>query len=277
MKTMQMVSVCVVMALALAAGARADTMTLQQGLNGYAGCEDTLLLRGLGDPGVDGFKNYGGDDDFYMGRVPWTEAARPGLIRFNDIAGSGANQVPAGMVITNATLRMKTKSASTTYRTRVFAMLTDWVEGSDPGSAGAQPEAGASCFFVRRYRSDGDYASHPEDAWGTAGTVEDGPVRNVDYDFDHEVAHADNPGANVWMEFDITTVVQSWYDGTLANYGLYGFNNNTGTEARFWSSEDNVDGGARRPQLVLTYEPVPEPSMIALLAVGLPWLIKRRN
>ena len=269
MKTMQMIRVCVVMVLALAVWAGADTMTLQQGLNGYAGCEDTLILK------ANGYANYGGDDDFYMGRVPWVDSARGGLIRFNDLFGSGANQVPAGMTITGANLRMYTKSASTSYYTRIFVMWTDWVEGNDPGSAGAMPEEGASCHNVRRYRTDGDYAGHPEDAWGTGGVVEAGPVRNVDFDFSHEVTHTDNPGANVWMEFDVLSAVQSWYDGSLTNYGLYGFNNNTGTESRFYSSE--YTDPALRPQLVLTYEPVPEPSMIALLAVGLPWLMKRRK
>jgi hypothetical protein len=269
MKTMRIFCIGVVMVLALSAVGHADILTLQQGLNGYAGCEDTLILKS------NGYANFGGDDDFYMGRVPWVAEARGGLIRFNDIAGSGVNQVPAGMVISDATLRMKTKSASTSYVTRLFTMWTDWAEGSDPGSAGAMPEVGASCHNVRYYRADGDYAGNQGDAWGTGGVVEDGPVRNIDYDFDHEVTRTDNPGADVWMEFDITSAVQSWYDGSQANYGLYGFNNNTGTESRFWSSEDLVDGGARRPELVITYELVPEPMSMMLLMVSMPWLIKR--
>ena len=364
-----------------------NTYTFQQGLDGYAGCEDTLLLRS------NGFANFGGDDDFYMGRVPWVESARGGLIRFNDIFGAGAAQVPSTAEITNATLYMYTKSASTSYYTRIFAMWSDWVEGHDPGSAGAMPEEGASCHYARRYRSDFDYAAHPEDAWGTDGggatvavfqqgfngytgcedtvmhgntaanednnfgadddfymgtyptsssargglirfnnlfgtdpcqvpTTEpilkatlrlhtksastlgyvrlypmwtdwvegdsynvpeegaschnarhyrsdgdyatypadgwgtdgiehDGPVKLVDYP-DAYVATCDNAGAGVWMEFDITTTVQDWQDGTLTNYGLYGYCNSSSYEARFWSSEYDVDP-CLRPQLVIVY------------------------
>ena len=216
--------------------------TFQQHVNGYAGCEDAGISANYKD------YNYGALDNFTM-RNPISGVYPPALIQFNEVFGTEPDQVPTDATITSAVLRLHVKAATVPGNIRLYPMYSDWVEGDSDTAI----EEGASCYNARRYRSDGDYANHPEDAWGTDGAVHDGPVRYVDYPNAY-VALVDMQAAGTWMEFDITETVQDWQDGTLANNGLYGYSNSASYYASFWSSEygENTDDESLRPQLVVT-------------------------
>ena len=95
--------VCLMAALLLcvaAVSAEASTIvSFQDGFNDYDGTADTLIKTQYSAR----YKNYGA--------YGWTAAATPdahfeaGFIRFDDIFGAGASQVPAGQTIVSATLQ----------------------------------------------------------------------------------------------------------------------------------------------------------------------------
>ncbi|MBZ5641119.1 MAG: DNRLRE domain-containing protein, partial [Acidobacteriia bacterium] len=91
------------LALALAAGpAVATTVTFRQGENGYAGAHDTYIQQNPSSAGNNNGAllalNWDGDDPNGTGYDVYT------LIRFDDIFGAGAGQIPVGAQITSATL-----------------------------------------------------------------------------------------------------------------------------------------------------------------------------
>lgn len=82
-------------------------------------------------------------------------------------------------------------------------------------------------------------------------------------------ASAQASGTNaVWVEWDITTLVQDWMGGTRANYGVTIFapDGGDGGYQRFVSSNDQA---AAQFQPYIRGQLVPEPSAAALIALGL--------
>jgi len=88
---------------------------------------------------------------------------------------------------------------------------------------------------------------------------EDTVTYNTQPDFDAPPsATASWPVMETWHTVDITGLVQSWVDGSVANYGVYGWcEDTTGTcDAEFESSNDDYE--AYRPKLVVDYTPAVE-------------------
>lgn len=77
--------------------AGADTVVIQEGLNGYAGTVDTYIKGGLptSTHGSEAVVEWDGDD---LGGQDF------GLLRFDNIFGAGPNQIPSGAVVSSATL-----------------------------------------------------------------------------------------------------------------------------------------------------------------------------
>jgi hypothetical protein len=97
----------------------------QEGLNGYAGTHDTEIQSAFADtPGG----STGSPD---AGAVNVDNADQGGiaraLLRFDNIFGNGAAQIPFGAVISNATLTVGTSDLGT-VPVLVFRMLVDWSE-----------------------------------------------------------------------------------------------------------------------------------------------------
>ncbi len=65
-------------------------------------------------------------------------------------------------------------------------------------------------------------------------------------------------GADVWYDWNLTSLVQAWVDGTYANYGLMliGEEGVAGSHKNFWSS-DYVNNPSLRPKLIVTYSQPP--------------------
>jgi hypothetical protein len=61
------------------------------------------------------------------------------------------------------------------------------------------------------------------------------------------------PGVQEWISIDVTDFVESWYTGTVLNYGLFGhYLETTGNCcAGFYSS--NYPNESLRPYMVITY------------------------
>lgn len=72
------------------------TVTIRQGLNGYSGVQDTMVQQGAATT------NAGASTT--MDVVGGTTAVKQGLLKFENIIGTGANQIPANAQITSATL-----------------------------------------------------------------------------------------------------------------------------------------------------------------------------
>lgn len=243
----------------------AATITFQDGLNGYAGTRDTYVSGFLAGSHEE---NYGNGELTALGIPDGTTYRMSALIRFEDMFGSGANQIPAaGMTIQSATMELYARRVYKVswYWMGAKLMLTPWVEGSSVGT----PEEGASCGEARRYRADGDYAGNPQDAWGTDGLPRPGadpmgPQAGVDYvdTFGPASTIPVDPG---WMQFDVTAELQSWYDGSADNWGLYVMCARSGAGAIYRSSE-YTDDVTERPKLTIQY--IPEPATMALLGLG---------
>ena len=241
---------------ALAAAVQAETLVLQQGLNGYSGCEDTYIRgQGYND------NNYGAATVLYtMGNVNTTIGdACQAMIRFNNLFGDGVNQVPAGAVITHAELQMYTYMTSTRqYALRWYQMQRDWVAGSGTGA----PEVGASCANYRMYST----TPSGSDFWGTAGVPRVGPLSSSTnpptnggdyYNYYDPIRVETLPPATLdWMTWDVTGFVQRWQYGAIPNDGLLSYSMDGYLRIRLCSSEYVV--ATLRPKLVIEYEPLPE-------------------
>ena len=246
-------------ALCVAGSALADQIIFQDGLNGYGSTRDATLYGGSALRG-----NFGGHVELWAMGAPYGGHLKPGLIRFDDTFGPGANQVPDGVLITSAKMYLY---AGWVYPYEWFyvglwSMESPWVEGSDVGNA----EEGASCGEARRYRADGDYANHPEDAWGTDGLARPGtatgdihwclgPARGVDFPDAVWVDTTVIPSSPGWMEFDVTNQVRGDYEGSLDSWGYYMQAAGYWQGAIFHSSDSPYD--PCRPKLIVDYTDPP--------------------
>ena len=88
------------------------------------------------------------------------------------------------------------------------------------------------------------------------------------------------PGGHGTIEnFDITSLVQDWVDGSAANYGL-SFMRTNGSNPFLYFAASGYLGGVDAPQLIVDATPIPEPMTLALFGAGFAGLIgigRRRN
>lgn len=95
----------------------AATISFQDGVDGYAGTSDTWIGSAAPD-----------NDNATSGVVEWDGedggGQNFGLLRFNDVFGSGANQVPAGAVINSAVLTYQVTNGGDSGT--VNDVLVDW-------------------------------------------------------------------------------------------------------------------------------------------------------
>ncbi len=92
--------------------------TFQEGVSGYTGTEDTHVA------------NDATTTNFGAATILDIDNESPvahGIIRFNNIVGSGGTQIPAGSTVTAATLRFNVENSGTTLN--VHRMLGAWTEG----------------------------------------------------------------------------------------------------------------------------------------------------
>lgn len=183
------------------------TVTFQEGVNGYTGTEDSYFDEDSPDD------EKGTDDHIHS----QTEGGRDehGYLKFDDIFGSGANQVPLGSTITGATLTLDVQNDTT--GTITFHQLLTAVDESDTWNSltnGIQRD-GAEAAAAASFSVD-----------ATSG----GPVAISD------------PA--------LTSVLQDWLDGTSTNHGFAIFNTSD-DQLHFETSDQNEV--AKRPQMSITY------------------------
>lgn len=213
-----------------------------------------------------------GTGDLVVGRTgqdgtagPATISIRRGLVAF-DIAGS----LPAGATITDVALTMTdVQGLNGDQPITLHRALADWGEGTSfvAGGKGAPATEGDATWLYRFYEED-DPANSP--AWTVAGGdyVSTASALTI---------VGDDLGAFqtfTWQDPLMVVDVQNWFDVPGSNFGWFLLGNESagGTAKRFGSSETSTalpgGGFAAPPELMVTYNAVPEPSSIILAALG---------
>ncbi len=246
--------------LCVGSTAAADTVTFQDGLNNpltgspYAGTDDNWLFR-ITSSSIHSNYNYGADGKIIAGATYTSGVTRRyrSLLRFDltSLAEEYAN-------IDSVKLRLYVSASdvSVANNLQLFHFTAnngDWVEGTKNGAT----ETGSTCWNYRKYNTT---------SWGsgTAGTAAS------DYDGGAIVETAYDSNLTGWMEFVFTdfTFIDDWAAGNNPGMVLRSENDSAyNSKLTFHSSEEAVV--ANRPQLVIGYTPIPEPSTLALLATGL--------
>ncbi len=97
----------------------------QEGTDGYAGTEDSFVRQ------YEAFNSFGASTTVELNN--WGGFAEQGLIRFDQIFGSGIGQVPLGSTITSAALSLYVSNPSSTHsgaQVSLHRMLAGWSEAS---------------------------------------------------------------------------------------------------------------------------------------------------
>jgi hypothetical protein len=172
------------------------TKTFQEGVNGYTGVRDSTLnsrlpTSGLGAPGVAATIVV----DEQLGAFTGVDA-RPaqGLLAFNDLFGSGPDQVPAGAQIFGGFITVDVVNATASNsEVRLFRMLQNWDEDT---ASWVDPQGALGDNLVNGVTPDDVEATAEPDAIVTT------------------------PGLRglVDIPLDITTL-QAWANGSLENFG----------------------------------------------------------
>jgi hypothetical protein len=204
----------------------------QQGVNGYTGTTSSLLTTGSGADGA-GIGATFLDGDQTAGQM---------LIKFDDIFGSGANQIASFEKIEKAYLRVNTGTGANATSNGDYSaaqLTTDWTP--------------ANAFSV--FGSDG-------------AELADGEIG----EFLDTVGYGKFAGTDVY--FDVTEAVEAWFNGE-DNYGLniQAVGTGDGWEVNFPGASESLF----RPELIVITS-TPEPAAIlvwSLLGVSLVWLRSR--
>jgi hypothetical protein len=199
-----------------------------------------------------------GQGDIFVGQTnDWS--LRRGLIQF-DVAGS----IPAGSTVTDVTLTLReVKGLNGDRLVSLYRVLRDWGEGSSYSSGGGGANAAQDdATWLYTFYNALEPASSP--AWSNPGG---------DFSTSPSGSTLVSDGSGTEQSFSwrgslcpqMVADVQDWLDHPSANFGwgLLGDETTNQTAKRFSSRE-----AVLKPMLTVTYEPIPEPATIALLAIG---------
>lgn len=224
------------------ADADVQIATFQNGVNNYFGTEDAyidgeLVFNRFGQGSVVRVDQVKGE-----GEDPITQV-RPqqGLLKFDDLFGAAANQVPAGATIFDAFLTVNVTNVSSGAEINFFRMLQDWEEVN---ATWTNPQGSAGASIVNGVTPDGIEAL----------TAPDGTVAN--------------PGRAGLVEIPLDAdTVQAWANGSLDNFG-WSIISDSGSLWSFNSSEAFLTG-TFRPELTILYtDPVAEDAGVFSLAAA---------
>ncbi|MGH6649067.1 DUF4347 domain-containing protein, partial [Aquabacterium sp.] len=193
------------------------TTSFQDGTGGYTSTTDTFLeLLGPAN-------NNSADTTLSAGRAT-TQNGFQTLVKFEDIIGASAGQIPQGSVITSVTLTMyMTSSPTFTNPTfSLYRMLAAWTDTST-------------------YASMGDGIDGAEYKFSADQTITDSGAKS--YTFASNAA--------------MIATVQAWVNNPSSNQGWYLFCDDNSSQASFASAENATV--ANRPKLSVTYtQPTPQ-------------------
>ena len=203
------------------------TRELSRRVRVYEPSTNVTLQLGT-DPGKDAMlddfyplRNYGGADYLQITDTgSWLQ--RP-VLQF-DLTG-----IPASVKVISAKLELKHLSTQTPGTASIHRLTRDWVEGTKAGGG----------------QADGaNWPSHDgTNSWTTAGgDFEATPVLTK------QVTSATH---NLWVDWEIDTLVADWVSGKTPNYGLLIKSDGSLDKAKFASREATDPADA--PKLTITY------------------------
>jgi hypothetical protein len=204
--------------------------TLKHNLNGYTGAVDTEIRTSnpAANLGAQQYLHVDTDDTAGGG----TAGPSHGLVRFENLFGSGANQLADEKDVLNARLRLymhENRDFADGSGFEVRRMLADWTEASTWNSLNAGIAANGS--------NGAEAYANPDGFIG-----------------------ANNSSANVprgqWIEFDVTRTLRAWRNGQLNRGWLLQAFASASNAIRVETKESTLAGG-RFPELVIT--PTQEP------------------
>lgn len=216
-------------------GTSTVVLVLREGLDGYFGSTDNVLVDTRSQD------NFGSVANVAIGRRGTAEVERS-LVRF-DLSG-----IPAGATILDARLRTYNyqRDSSAPAVLGAYRVTKHWVEGT---RSTPSPQSGASCWVAAQLAIL---------AWSGPGlgAASDAAV-NDDPSFDRYATPEDTTtvaALNTWYEWDLTRAVERWVGGEWHNEGvlLKSIAEASSTTRWFRSSEYATDP-ALRPELVVTY------------------------
>jgi hypothetical protein len=190
------------------------TVVFQNGLNGYSGTVDTYIWSASDQ--VDksfGTEKYIKWDRFIIQEGLQTEE-KDALIRFDDIFGSGTNQVPVGAPIVSATLSYIVSKAGS--EADVYNILVNWFDSN---------------------------------TWSTFGPIA-GIQEDVDYASSHLVATTTGSNSGGLKEVNVTASLSAWSENPAANHGWL-FRPKDIKDIEIRSSESTIP--SYRPELTVVY------------------------
>ena len=219
-----------------------STITLQNGLNGYAGTSDAWLDASQTRD------NYGGAPDLH---IRWYNGRNDCVVMRFDLSG----QIPSGAVIVSATLSVYYMEAfsfveNNALTIKPFRLGVSWDENTGDGLF----SYGVS-YRYRDINETYEWTNGAEGGW--YDKIDDGNGTNKIKRTD---GYPDAVPPQNWVSFDVTPSVSQWKAGA-ANYGFLlvatGFEGN-GTTVYGTFTSRNDSGAAYRPKLTITYDsPVP--------------------
>ena len=195
------------------------TLTLRDGLNGYTGTTDTFL--DLLSPTA----NNSTSTTLSAGRAT-TQNSFQTLIKFEDLIGTGANQLPPGSTINSVTLTVY-MTATPTFTNPTFSlyrMSAAWTDTSTYSSMGSGIDGSEYVFVADQ-------------------TITDSGVKSYTF------------ASNARM----IASVQAWMNNPSSNQGWYLFCDDNSSKASFASAENGTV--ANRPTLTIDYTAPAPPTM----------------
>lgn len=183
-----------------------ETLSFQQGVNGYASASDTMLHGAYADTDYSDLATITAD-------MSDAGSSSQVLVRFDNIVGGAAEQIPPGAVVSSATLTLH--SLDSGNGGQLHAMLAGWTDQSTWNDM-----------------VDGVQADDTE----AVSTADGGITSN-------------SPGVDV--DFDVTATVQSWIDG-VANNG-WAVLPNSGTTDGWDIASAEYGTLDYRPELTVTF------------------------
>jgi len=249
--------VCVAVSAGIfgAVASDAATLTLRQGLAGYAGTRDDAAKSNTA------FSYDNRDDGLYA----YSTIAGPNL---GTVVGFDISGLPSGATINSATLSMTFAAGSQfgngTSQTWVVKNPTaQWIEGQ------------VSYYFAQNTGSGVKWNSSddPYGAGGTGITMANQPTVIDTASSTQGVTNL--PGTS--LSFNVTSLVSGWYDNTLQNRGVAILNTAGANNGNiYWAGKANATD-TWRPTLVIDYTAVPEPAGLAVLGLGAAAMLRRRR
>jgi hypothetical protein len=245
MRTLTRLSLAVGLALSATAHAAPVTLTFQQGVNGYTGTQDTIVrsnetASGTGQTGNGDSRglNFGSLTSLSIDGDDGSPGSKPnqGLIRFDNLFGTGAGQIGAGDTIVSATLTLQVFDVGSGMT--VHNLLTNWNASTATWNS-----------LGNGLQVDG---------------VEVGTQVLASFG-------ANNSSANVAtgaLNIDVTSSLQGVQAGTLPGFGWALLPFAAGTNGIDVHSSEALDL-ALRPVLTVQVQAVPEAQSLALVLAGL--------